>query len=44
MVDLEFQGFEKKRLEIIEHMKDLDSKVIKVEQNKLDEHAAVDQF
>ena len=44
LVDAEFRGFEEKRLEILAHMKDLDTQVIRVEQSKLDETKAFASF
>ena len=44
VIDAEFQGFEMRRAKIIEHLNDVDNRLIHVEQNKLDEDSAVHSF
>ena len=44
LVNEEFTGFEERRAQIIEHLENVDARLINVESNKLDEATAVDTF
>ena len=44
LVNDEFTGFEQRRAQIIEHLDNVDTRLINAEQNKLDEASAIDTF
>ena len=44
LVNDEFKGFEQRRANILEHLEDVDARLINVEQNKLEEATAIDTF